>query len=214
MNHAFMLHSLGMKLAILTATLLAASGAMFAADPAMTKEERDKALAAFRESRDQFLRSIADVNDAQWVWKPAPERWSVGLTAEHLVRAEELLFRSVETAMKSEPNPDWEKKTAGKIEFLEKIMPTRTGKAQAPFEIVPEGKISRMEILDRFDKIRVRALAFTNDVSGPVKNHTVEHPFAIFNTLNAYQWLMYMPWHTERHVKQIMEVKSSPGYPK
>jgi hypothetical protein len=32
--------------------------------------------------------------------------------------------------------------------------------------------------------------------------------------LNAYQWLIYLPLHTERHDKQIAEVKASPGYPK
>ena len=47
-----------------------------------------------------------------------------------------------------------------------------------------------------------------------LKAHTIRHPFPIFGTLNAYQWLIYGPLHTMRHVKQIAEVKATEGYPK
>jgi len=47
-----------------------------------------------------------------------------------------------------------------------------------------------------------------------LKEHTVDHPFPAFGTLNAYQWLIYIPLHTERHGKQIAEVKATAGYPK
>ena len=47
-----------------------------------------------------------------------------------------------------------------------------------------------------------------------MKDHTTEHPFPVFNTLNAYQWLVYIPMHNLRHDLQIAEVKASPGYPK
>jgi hypothetical protein len=47
----------------------------------------------------------------------------------------------------------------------------------------------------------------------PLKEHTVDHPFPIFGTLNAYQWLIYIPLHNMRHDQQIAEVKASPGFP-
>jgi len=39
------------------------------------------------------------------------------------------------------------------------------------------------------------------------------HPFPIFGTLNAYQWLIFVPLHSFDHDKQIAEVKASPRYP-
>jgi len=48
----------------------------------------------------------------------------------------------------------------------------------------------------------------------PLKEHTVDHPFPVFGTLNAYQWLIYVPLHNMRHDQQIAEVKASPGFPK
>ncbi len=44
-----------------------------------------------------------------------------------------------------------------------------------------------------------------------LKEHTRDNPF--FGTLNAYHWLIYAPMHTLRHVKQMLEVKGTAGYP-
>ena len=37
--------------------------------------------------------------------------------------------------------------------------------------------------------------------------------FPVFGTLNAYQWLIYVPLHTLHHGKQIANVKAATGYP-
>lgn len=185
-----------------------------AADPALSAEERTKLLQLLNDSRDQLFRAIDGLSDAQWTWQSSPERWSVGLVAEHIMRSEVLLFQKAEEALNNPPNPDWDKKTTGKTEFLEKIMPTRQGKAQAPFEVRPEGKLSRAEVLARFRELRAKSIAFAGQVDKPLKAHTSEHPFPVFNTLNAHQWLLYIPWHNQRHIKQIEEVKSHPQFPR
>jgi len=185
-----------------------------AADAHMTADERAKAIGYLEESRKEFLAAIDGVTAEQWKWKPAPERWSVGETAEHIVLAEELLFGSVQKAIKSEPNPNWEEKTKGKTEFIEKVMAPRLGKAVAPEPIVPSGKMTQAQVRETFLKQRVEIEKFAQDTQIPLKEYTVDHPFPVFNTLNAYQWLIYAPLHTERHDKQIAEVKATAGYPK
>jgi hypothetical protein len=194
-------------------SLLLFCGAIQAADPNLTAGERQMLVSLLVDSRAQLLQSIEGLSPAQWTFKPAPERWSVGEVVEHIMRSEVLLFQQAETALNSPENPDWETKTKGKTEFLEKIMPTRQGKATAPFEIRPEGKMTREEILTKFDALREKSLAFARQVDKPLKAHTAEHPFPVFNTLNAHQWLLYIPWHNQRHIKQIEEVKASPGFP-
>src|SRR5271166_2593049 len=93
-----------------------------AADAHMTAEERTKVINWMEESRKEFLAAIDGVTAEQWKWKPAPERWSVGETAEHIVLAEALLFGNVTKAISSPPNPAWEEKTKGKTEFIERVM--------------------------------------------------------------------------------------------
>ena len=166
------------------------------------------------ESRKEFLAAIDGLTEEQWKWKPAPERWSVGETAEHIVLAEALLFGTVQKAIASPPNPSWEEKTKGKTEFIEKVMAPRLGKATAPEPIVPGGKMTQAQVRETFLRQREEIEKFARETQVALKEHTVEHPFAVFNTLNAYQWLIYAPLHTERHDKQIAEVKATPGYPK
>jgi hypothetical protein len=184
-----------------------------AADPHMTAEDRTKVLNYLEESRKEFLAAIDGVTDEQWKWKPAPERWSVGETAEHIVLAEALLFGNVQKAIASPPNPAWEEKTRGKTELIEKVMAPRLGKAKAPEPIVPSGKMTQAQVRETFLKQRVEIEKFARETQVALKEYTEEHPFEFFNTLSAYQWLIYAPLHTERHDKQIAEVKATPGFP-
>jgi len=185
-----------------------------AADAHMTAEERTKVMNWMEESRKEFLAAIDGVTAVQWKWKSAPERWSVGETTEHIVLAEAALFANVQKAISSPPNPDWEEKTKGKTEFIERVMAPRLGKATAPDPIVPQGKLTQTEVRERFLKQRAEIEKFAKETTVELKQFTVEHPFPVFNTLNAYQWLIYIPLHTERHDKQIAEVKATAGYPK
>ncbi len=166
------------------------------------------------ESHKEFFDAIQGVTAEQWNWKPAPDRWSVGEVAEHIVLAEGLLFGQVTRALASAPNPEWEEKTKGKTEFIERVMAPRMGKAQAPEAIVPKGGMTPEQVRAKFDEQRAEIVKFAKTTDAALKEHTAEHPMPVFNTLNAYQWLIYVPLHTMRHDKQIAEVKASPGYPK
>jgi hypothetical protein len=184
-----------------------------AADPHMTSAERTKILDWLEDSRKQFLASI-DVNDAQWKWKPAPDRWSVGEVVEHIVLAEAAQFAKVKAALAAPPVPDWEVKTKGKTEMIEMVMAPRLGKAQSPEPLVPTGGMTRAQAKERFESQRVEILKFTRENNDALKEHLAEHPMPVFNPLNAYQWLIYVPLHNLRHEKQIAEVKATAGYPK
>ena len=193
--------------------LALAVGPLFAADAHMTPGEQMKVLNWLDESHREFLAAIDGVTAEQWKWKPASDRWSVGEVAEHVVLAEALLFGTVQRAVHSAPNPDWEAKTKGKTELIERVMAPRLGKAQAPEAIVPKGGMTADEVRATFDKQREAIVKFARKTNVELKQFTAEHPMPVFNTLNAYQWLIYIPLHTMRHDKQIAEVKATPGYP-
>ncbi|HYL98724.1 MAG TPA: DinB family protein [Blastocatellia bacterium] len=180
----------------------------------MSAEERAEVVKLLEDSRKEFLGSIQDLTGEQWNYRPAPFRWTIGQVSEHIVLAEGSLFQAVTKAVQSPPNPDWESKTASKTAFLNQVMPTRVGRAQAPWEIQPKGGLSKEEVIRRYNEVRGRTLDFAKHTDVALKEHTLQHPFPVFGTLNAYQWLIYIPLHNQRHDKQIAEVKASPGYPK
>ena len=195
------------------ALTMASSFSAQAGDPQITADERAHLIKLLEDSRAEFLSYVRDVTPAQWTWKSAPDRWSVGETAEHIVLAEALLFGKAKEALAAPANPEWEKKTAGKTEFIERVMLDRSHKATAPEQVRPMG-LSQVEVIRRFQEARAETLKFVRETQAPLKDHTAEHPFKVFNTLNAYQWVLYIPLHNMRHDMQIAEVKATPGYPK
>ncbi len=177
----------------------------------MTSEEKTKIIQLLQVSQQETLSIIENLSEAQWAFKAAPEQWSVAEIGEHILLAEALMFGQVTQALAAAENPEWETKTAGKTEFLEKVMPIPLRKAQAPAPIIPAGQLSKEEFVEQFKLTRAKTLQFTLQCDESLHTHTTEHPFPIFNTLSAYQWLLYIPLHNQRHNRQIDEVKTMQG---
>ena len=184
-------------------------------DPKLTPEERTSAIKLLGDSQKEFIALVENLTDEQWSFKPAPFKWSVGETAEHIALAEGLLFGVVQQTLASKPNPDWETKTQGKEAALERILAARTGRAQSPGAIQPMNKkMTRAEVMTLFKEGRARSMKFIETTDASFKDHTFDNPFPVFGTLNAYQWFLYIPQHNLRHNKQIAEVKANPKFPK
>jgi uncharacterized damage-inducible protein DinB len=166
------------------------------------------------ESYAQTIAAVEKLSDAQWAFKAAPEKWSVGEVVEHIMMAEGLLFAQVEKALAAPVRENWAEKTKGKTEFIERVMVKRQGKAQAPESIVPSGKIPRAELMAKLKEARAKTKKFATETQAELHSHTTDHSFPVFNTLSAYQWLVYIPLHNIRHNQQIEEVKANPNFPK
>ena len=190
---------------------------VFASDASLSPEERQEMTDLLEESRDLLVGLIESTNDEQWTFKPAPDRWSVAECAEHIIRSERALLDSARAAMATQPDPEWSQKTKGKADLLRNVMPNRRpqgqGGATAPQEIRPQGGLSQAQLLEEFAALRAEVITYIDGLEGEVKSHLYEHPFPIFGDLNAHDWLLYIPLHTIRHSRQIVEVKESEGYP-
>src|SRR5271154_4475219 len=56
-------------------------------------------------SKKNMLASISGLTEAQWRYKPAPTVWSVAECAEHLVLAEDFMFKSEQDLLKTPAVP-------------------------------------------------------------------------------------------------------------
>jgi DinB superfamily len=180
----------------------------------MSAEERSKVIKYLNDSQKETLDALETLSDEQLNFREAPGRWSVLEVAEHIMLSETLIFSRFEKALADKLNPEWETKTKGKTEFLEKALLNRQGKAQAPEMLVPSGKISRAELIAKYKESRAKTLKFAQETDLPLKVHTADHPFPVFGTLNAYNWLIYVPLHNMRHNQQIAEVRGNANFPK
>lgn len=186
-------------------------GAQEPADPFMSEEERSELLALLDRTEHEFLVMVEGLDAEAWSRRPQTDGWCLSDVSEHLVRSEEKLFETAMKALAKPADPDWATSTAGSLKLVRSVMPDRSRKAQAGQSISPRGEWAPDELLQRFRQARGRTRRFVQQVREPLKQHTHPHAFAFFGTLNAYQWLAYIPLHNLRHNLQIEELLQSSG---
>src|SRR3989442_32682 len=71
--------------------LLMMAGATAASAQEVTQAEKDKALQYLETTKKNILEATRGLSEAQWNFKPAPERWSVAQVMEHIAAAEDFI---------------------------------------------------------------------------------------------------------------------------
>jgi hypothetical protein len=69
---------------------------------------------------------------------------------------------------------------------------------------------SPQETLRHFLESRARTMEFLKNGSG-LRAHTADSPLG--KKLDAYQWVLYISGHSERHTKQLKEVMADANFP-
>jgi len=202
-----------MKLTTLRFALAALLPLCFAArgfSQELTPAEKEKALQYLADTRNSLSQAVQGLSDAQWKFKPGPDRWSVAEVVEHLAVLEGLFVKTVQPQIEQSPTgkPGMDVKKIDAI-ILAKV-PDRSTKIQAPPEIVPTGRWSPQESFERFLASRLETINFLSTASN-LRGHVLSHP--ALGPLDGYQWVLAVAAHTERHTKQILEVEADPHFP-
>lgn len=214
-----MLFAVCLALAGMSTALGQASPSAVSKSPAqeaatLTPEERTKAIEYLKQTQKEFLASIDGVSEAQWKFKPAPDRWSIAETAEHIAVAEQTIWELVTgKIMKSPAAPEKKAEVKGKEEIILTKIPDRSRKAQAPEQLKPTGRFpDRAALVKDFEATRAKEIAYVTDTKEDLRSHFEDHP--AIKTMDAWQWLLFNGAHCKRHTAQILEVKADPNYPK
>jgi DinB superfamily len=201
----------------LVLTLALASIAQTTPTPApatLSAEERESALRSLQATHDAFLQSIAGLSEKQWKFKPAPDRWSVAEVSEHIAVAESGIFGMVQSKVMTSPAaPEKRAEVVGKDETILKMVPDRSHKAQAPEFLKPTNRwATQAELTKAFEDSRRATMDYIRTTNDDLRDHFGPHP--LLGPLDAYQWILLISAHSERHTKQIEEVKADPNFPK
>jgi hypothetical protein len=178
------------------------------------KGERDRAMSYLHATRKQLLDAIEGLSEEQWRWKPAPDRWSVAEVAEHITAAEQFIFEEAVQKLLQGPKADPQAiaKTKGKDEIIPQRVPDRSRRVQAPEPIVPVGRFAnRAELTAAFRERRDRTIEFIEKTQAELRSYVAPHP--ALGEIDAYQWVLFLAAHTDRHIRQLIEVKQTPGFP-
>ena len=199
------------SLAGVTVAFLLLAGAAAASAQELTQAEKDKALQYLEMTRKGVLDATKGLSEAQWNFKPAPDRWSVAQVVEHIAAAEDFLRNvtkeKVMQAPAGEPGRDV-KKTDDTVLAM---VPDRTHKAQAPEPLLPTNRFGSPEAsIKHFLESRAATEDFLKTTTG-LREHVADSPLG---KLDGYESILFIAAHSERHTKQINEVKADPNFPK
>ena len=91
-------------------------------------------------------------------------------------------------------------------------VPDRSNKVQAPEPLQPNNRFgSPKASLKHFKESRAKTIDFLKQTKD-LRGHAVDSPLGM--QLDGYEWVLFIAAHSERHTKQINEVKANPSFPK
>jgi len=189
-----------------------AAAPVLAADGAMTPAERAFLLEQLEKSKKEVLASIEGLTAAQWKFKPAPAVWSAQECAEHIILAESFLL---DNASKLLQTPAVARPATSNAQVDRKLLAgvqDRSRKATAPEPLVPSARFQTpADAAREFTSRRDKTIAYVKTTDDGLRVHVGEGPVG---PMDAYQFLILLSAHSERHTAQILEVKANPDFPK
>lgn len=199
------------KLLPLSALLLLFSFIIF--EGPLTKKERKYAVNLLRDTEKGVAKSIAGLSESQLTYTPSPDQWSVEGCVKHIAMTEQMLGSALEQAMQQPANPEKRANIKVTDEQLLKFMEDRSNKIQTMDPLKPENIPFKTteEALAAFKLNRAKLLTFAQTTKEDLRNHVVELPFGSYD---AYQMMILIAGHSNRHTQQIEAIKADPGFVK
>jgi hypothetical protein len=179
----------------------------------MTAQERDLLVDLLVASQQALVVSTVALTPEQWTFAPGDGRWSIAQCAEHLALSESGLLTMVGSQiLASEAKPDGAAAARGRDGVVVAAMRDRSQRSKTfpflePNTVAPTPAAFITSFLDK----RTATLRFVRETTDRLHHHFA--PLGPLGELDAYQWLLLLASHTERHVAQIEEVKSATAFP-
>ena len=178
----------------------------------LTLAEKDRALQYLESTKANLLEATKGFSEAQWNFKAAPDRWSAAQVIEHIAASEDFVRDGLlkeKVMLSPHGQPDREVKKID--EAVVTMIPDRTHKAQAPDPLQPRNRFgSPEESLKHFLESRIQTEQYLKTTAG-LRDHVMDGPVG---KMDGYEFILFIAAHSERHTKQIEEVKANPNFPK
>ncbi|HZM86388.1 MAG TPA: DinB family protein [Blastocatellia bacterium] len=196
--------------ATLATLVLIASGASANAQ-SLSQADLDRGLQYLETTKKNIVDATRGLSEAQWNFKASPFKWSIAQVMEHIAASEDLLRQMAESQIKTAPAvPDRDlKKTDDRV--LE-VIPDRSRKFQAPEQLRPTNQFGSPEAaLKHFIESRAKTVALMKNTPD-LREHVVDS--GLLGKIDGFERILFVAAHSERHTKQLLEVKADPKFPK
>jgi hypothetical protein len=160
------------------------------------------------DSHANLQRVLTGAEDEFCSRRPAAGRWSIAEIVEHLVIIEKRVPRLLQAKLpEQELVSDTSNVQERDAELVERVG-SYTAKVSAPDVVKPAGRYkSCRQALEDFGAARQRTLAYVRSAPPYLRGRLLSHP--LLGPIDGCQWLLALAAHTQRHIKQINEVKAA-----
>ena len=189
----------GLMIALLVAAAPAAAQ--------MTAIERQRVVAHLEMTSAWLLDEVSGLTPSQLAFKPATTAWSILEVLDHLVVVGPIYWKDLQAAVAAPPKPGLSRNDDDDIlwygidrGFREQAIPGE----------VPTGEVrSRDAAVEAYRRNHARLLEYARTTRDDLRAHLVPR-----QSSDAYQWLLLISTHEQRHVLQIREIKRHPAFPR
>jgi len=179
--------------------------------PGFSEKDREFALKYLNDTREDYIKQLTGISDAQLNFRAAEGRWTIAEIAEHITVVETALFGIVTAPTAAK---------AYKCDDVPRIPDTalilaitnRGQKFTAPEVVRPNGRWKTKEdLIASFEKARAATIDYIKNNKADLRATFVQIPMGMVDSL---QGILFISGHGERHLAQLKEVKADSAYPK
>ncbi len=173
----------------------------------MTQAEREHLVAHLEMTQAWLTDEVSSLSAAQLNFRPEPDRWTVAEVVQHLVVAEPNYWKLLQNALKQPPKKLNESATDADVLWygIDRTRHEKTSQDQNP----KDQHIDAAQALNKFLAMHAQLLAMARSSAEDLRGHAVPEW-----GVDAYQCLLEISTHEQRHILQIREIKASAGFPK
>jgi hypothetical protein len=184
------------------ALLILTSGGVSDAAP-LTAVERQRLLAHLEMTSSWLVDEVSDLSPAQLEFRRAPGAWTILEVFDHLLVVGPIYWQDLQSALKA-PS----RKTAASDADILWYGIDRTHREKAIPTEIPKGLRNLEDGLSTYRKLHAQLLQFVKTTDDDLRSKMVDR-----QRCDAYQWLLLISTHEQRHILQIREIKADPKFP-
>jgi uncharacterized damage-inducible protein DinB len=182
------------------------------ADAGLSKKEKKTAAKFLKKAEKDVLGSIKGLSEAQLKFKPAADKWSVEDNIKHIAATEAALWQMTEAAIKQAANPEKRAEIKMTDQDVMKNVEDRSNKVKTFSTLEPQntGFNTMDEAVNSFKQNRNKLIEYVKNTGDDLRNHVAILPIGNFD---CYQMILFIGAHSNRHLRQIEEVKADANFP-
>jgi hypothetical protein len=193
--------------AIALAAFLVVAGQAAPAAAPLTDLERQRLVAHMEMTGQWLVDETSRLSPEQLAFRPSPDAWNILEVLDHLVVVAPIYWRDLQEALKTPPiTPSAAPNDAGVLWYGV----DRTDHQKAIPGETPAGTVRDLRVLvERYRAAHRDRLRYARTTTDDLRSHIVAREGS-----DAYQWLLLISTHEQRHILQIREIKAHRNFPR